>query len=347
MRLVIESFLHREICHYASPERRITSLYNQVFDEPAGQTTRISLPGDGWRSIFRRSRLLRRALRLDKCNVVPIGQDLVIIRQGKVYLYEAAAGRLVETLRLKNCRNVLHQSISVVDERLVYFGEYGANPQRLPVPVYRSPDGGRSWETIFEFPAGKVKHVHGCYWDPYEQKIWVFTGDFDGECYLLAADLDFKNIEWIGDGGQTFRACRAFFKPDSVHWIMDSQLEDSYHVVLERATRQVEKRTRFPGPVWYSKYLDDGIYLAATAQEIGPGVHDNKAHLLASTDLAKWQEVGTFAHDGWPKRYFKFGVIGFADGPQTSKEFYLFFEALRGLDGQTALCRLDGLTSTP
>ena len=96
----------------------------------------------------------------------------------------------------------------------------------------------------------------------------------------------------------------------------------------------------FPGPVWYIKQLEDGYYLAATAQEIGPGVHDRYAHLMVSRDLENWEDVYQFKHDGLPKRVFKFGVIGFADGVQTSRGFYIFAEAIKGLDGKTALCEI-------
>jgi hypothetical protein len=352
LKLEIMKFLPGEICHYAAPGRLITSHYRSVNLYSGGTLSRIDLPASGSErfagTLLRPgwSRLARRALRLDKCNVVPVGDNLVIIRQGKVYHYQLVSGRLIPTLTLRNCRNVLHQSVLVLGDSTVYFGEYGNNPNRESVPVYRSLDGGASWEEIYTFPAGKVKHVHGCYWDPVEEKIWVFTGDFAGECYILCADRDFQSVEWIGDGGQVYRACSAFFEADTVHWIMDSQLEPSHHVALDRRTRKIIKKTgadgasAFPGPVWYIKRLADGYYLAATAQEIGPGVLDDYAHLVVSRDLENWAELHRFEHDGLPKRYFKFGVIGFAGGEQSSEKFYLFFEALKGVDGRIAECRI-------
>ena len=102
-------------------------------------------------------------------------------------------------MELKNSRNILHQSMLVTDQDELYFGEYGNNSSRSEVPIYRSQDSGRSWQLIFSFDTGKIKHIHGCYWDKYEEKVWVFTGDFAGECHALCADKDFKNIEWIGD----------------------------------------------------------------------------------------------------------------------------------------------------
>jgi hypothetical protein len=340
MHLSIKESLNREIIHYADDYLCVSSTHNRVFIRQSGQETMIQLPGDGWKTVFGTFRLGRRAFRLDKCNVIPVDKNLVIIRQGLVYHYDTKVQCLTPTLKLKNCRNVLHQSILVTENSDIYFGEYGNNASRAAVPVYRSQDGGKSWHIIFKFPAGTIKHVHGCYWDPFEQKIWVFTGDFAGECHLLCADQDFNQLEWVGDGQQVYRTCNAFFEPDSIHWIMDSQLEDSYHIRMDRKTRQVEKVSLFPGPVWYIKKLSDGCYLAATAQEIGPGVHDRYSHIMLSRDLTRWEDVFKVSHDGLPKRFFKFGVIGFADGSQSSQGFYMFAEALTRMDGRSFLCQV-------
>lgn len=344
-RLVCEAELPDcEIVHFAGGDRRITSFYNVVRVERGGKRTEVILPEPAWRKPLGSSRLARRALRLDKCNVVPVGeggQDLVILRRGAAYHYDGNSGALTPTLRLRNCRNVLHQSIAVLDDREVVFGEYGANPGRKPVPIFKSDNGGRTWRVVFEFPAGKARHVHGCYWDSHEERFWVFTGDFDAEVHVLRADRDFKSVEWLGDGTQTWRAVNAFFAPEAVYWMMDSPLEQNHLIRFDRRTKKIEKLARLPGPVWYCKETTDGFYLAATACEIGPGVLDQAAHLLVSRDLESWSEMASFPWDGWPKGYFKFGVVGFADGRQSSRDFYLFGEALQGLDGQAWRCRLE------
>jgi hypothetical protein len=339
--LAIRQVIDREICHFVTSDLRITSSYNRIYVDRNGVESMVRLPGDGWKGIFGLFRLSRRALRLDKCNILPVEDGFIAVRQHRVYHYDESRGELTHVLDLKNCRNLLHQSIAVTDQQELFFGEYGSNPSRSEVPVYRSQDGGRHWETIYAFPAGKTRHVHGCYYDPYEDRIWTFTGDFKDECHVLCSDKDFNDLEWIGNENQTFRTCNAFFEKDSIHWIMDSQLENSYHIKLDRATRQIEKKKLFPGPGWYIKRLEDGWYLAGTAQEIGPGVKDDCAHLLISKDLEEWEDLHQFEHDGFPKRYFKFGVIGFPDGPQRSDAFYIFCEALKGLDGKTAFCEIN------
>ena len=342
MKLTIEKIINKEICHYASDEVCITSRRNTVFVDGKEVSYRVSLPcSTWWKKGLSVSRLARRALRLDKCNVVPVDRGLVIIHQGKVYHYCEETKSLTHTLDLKNCRNVLHQSVLVMEGRKeIYFGEYGSNPDRGEVPVYRSSDAGKTWETVFAFPKGKIRHIHGCYYDPVEKKIWVLTGDFKDECQVVCCDKDFTNLEWIGNGQQIYRACNAFFEEDAVHWIMDSQLENSYHIKLDRKTREIETKQLFPGPVWYIKRLSDGYFLATTANEIGAGVHDQYAHIMGSKDLETWEDLYQFEHDKLPKKYFKFGVIGFADGPQRSDAFYIFSEAIKGLDGKVALCKI-------
>jgi len=336
----ILSKVNKEIIHFAEKDVLISSKYRTIFYKGKERIVKVKLPeGNPVKRLFGLFRLSRRALRLDKCNVFLHEGNLIIIRQGSVYLYQTKENKLTETLKLRNCRNVLHQSINATPEGYIYFGEYGNNGERKSVPVYCSKDGGQTWKEIYTFEPGSIKHVHGCYYDKYTDKIWVCTGDFEGENWLLVADRDFKDVRKIGDGQQKYRTCNLIFTEKEVHWLMDSQLETSYHIVLDRATERTRVEQKLMGPIWYIKELDSG-YLAATAQEIGEGVLDDKVHLYFSDDLKEWTTIHKFEHDGLPKRYFKFGVIGFADGKQTQKEFYMFFEAIKGFDGKSIKCSL-------
>ncbi len=337
----ILSKINREIIHYASGNTIISSKYRTIFWEENGKTTKVKLPEPNIiKRIFGLFRISRRVLRLDKCNVFMQENNLVIIRQSQVYLYERETDRLSHTLRLRNCRNVLHQSINATPDGMIFFGEYGHNGDRRTVPVWRSTDNGKSWEEVHTFPENSVKHIHGCYYDKYTDKIWVCTGDFEGENYLFVGDRDFKDVKQIGNGEQQYRACNLMFTDDKVHWLMDSQLEPSHHVVFDRQSETIKIGQKVMGPIVYIKKLGEKDYLAASAQEIGPGVLDDKLYFYRSTDLKEWKTVRTFDHDGLPKRYFKFGMIGFADGDQSKDEFYMFFEAVKGFDGISLKCSL-------
>lgn len=330
-----------EIIHYLSNYDIISSKFNKVKVKYKSYDINLSLPIDAIESFFGLFRLSRRALRLDKCNVFVADEKLIIIRRGKVYSYDLENQELIETLQLKNCRNILHQSLCQNSEGDLFFGEYGNNGDRKSVNIYKSSDKGLSWEVIYQFKAGEIKHIHGCYYDPYEDKIWTLTGDFEGENIIMKSNSDFTVNEKIGDGSQKYRAVNILFQPDTVHWIMDSPVEISYHYQMDRNTYKLFKKTSFPGPVWYLKELSDGYYLAATSVEIGNGVLDNHANLFLSKNLDTWKKIGNFKKDFLPMRFFKWGVIAFADGIQSSNAFALHFEALKKVDGKSYICKLE------
>jgi hypothetical protein len=121
---------------------------------------------------------------------------------------------------------------------------------------------------------------------------------------------------------------------------MDSPLQTSHLVRLDRKTRKIEPLREFPGPVWYVKMLADGWCLAASAHEPGPGVQTRFAHLFATNNFVDWTEIARYPKDALPPGLFKAGVVGFADGRQTSNCFNFFGEALRGLDGKSFRGRL-------
>ncbi|MDA7952037.1 MAG: hypothetical protein MPJ24_11185 [Pirellulaceae bacterium] len=345
MHLLRQELIKAEIVHYADNKVLVTSFANKVTLKQGKNETVYRLPQHGWQKLMLPFRLARRALRLDKCNVFPLFSGsavtaLIAIRQGIVYRIDCQNGEIKETLTLRQCRNVLHRSICKSPEGHLYFGEYGRNSERKSVPVYRSVDQGQSWTVIYEFPEKSIKHIHGCFWDPYEEKVWVCTGDYKNENYIIVANEDFNSIETLGDGSQKWRTCFPFFKNEEVIWAMDSELETSYICSLQRKDRTLTKVQDLPGPVWYAKELTDGWHCIATVQEIGIGVKDKHSHILVSQDAKNWQPVHKLEADWYPKRYLKFGAIGFADGPQSSEKFYIFAEALSGWDGKSFCCKL-------
>jgi hypothetical protein len=312
------------ICSTGSKLRIRTGTSTHEFELPVGLPFRTVMP----------SRMARRALRLDKMNAVFTAdrRAVIAIYQGQISRCDLATNEVRRTGRLRQCRNVLHCGVCVTPEGHICFGEYGANPKRESVPIWMSVDDGNSWEVVFEFPAGSIKHIHGVYHDPYSGRLLVPTGDFEGECFLYDADTRFSDVRRYGDGTQAWRPVSLFIERDHLVWGMDSQLETSFLQVFDRRTKTLTRGCDFPGPIWYSKALE-GVSVLQTTCETGPGVRSDSAHLFASKDNRSWVEVAKFRKDPWPVRYFKSGVIAFADGVQTPDRFALFGEALVGFDG--------------
>jgi len=269
-----------EIVHFYSDELLVASTHRRVVVQRAhGGRKVIELPRTKF-DAFGVSRLVRRALRLDKCNVFPLdpqGSSLILIRQGAAYKYDERNG-LRQTLTLRQSRNVLHTDFCQTKSGRLLFGEYGANAERQPIPIYASDDNGESWHVAYQIPAGKAKHVHGVYADKYSDKVWIFTGDADGESWVIEASEDFSEVRYLGDGSQIYRACTVFFTPDKVVWAMDSPLQPSQTVHLDRRTGAVELHGSFPGPIWYGLEVPSSGYLSRQS----PQAFERNSALLAA-----------------------------------------------------------------
>lgn len=332
-----------EIVHYYNPSAN-TSIRS------FGRYFHIEIDDQGWSFalplsipfiFFSLFRITRRLFRLDKSNAVFTynKEAIIILFRGGIYRFDLSQKSLLRVGELNNCRNVLHCGVAVTRGG-IFLGEYGDNKDRNTVDIIVSKDDGYSWSTVYQFPKGTIKHIHGVYSDPYTDRLWIPTGDFEGECYLISSDYAFNDVIRYGDGTQKWRAVGLFFTEKEVIWAMDSPLEVSTLQRFDRSNCKLTQGMRFPGPVWYVKQLSDGVSLVQTTVEIGPGVLTNSSCLYASVDFEHWECIASFEKDCWPMPYFKWGVIGFADGEQTSHDFAFFAEALKGLDGRGFAAKL-------
>ena len=289
-------------------------------------------------------RLFRRLLRLDKCNVLKIGKNFdrfLVIRLGKSYIFDRNTETFDYKFSLRQCRNVLHNSICETPEGKIIFGEYGANLNFAAVPIHLSNDSGQSWEEVDLFENGEIKHIHCISYDPYTGDIWILTGDYEGQCMILVCDQSLKVKERLGDGGQDWRTCGVAFEKEFVYWGMDSPLKPSFIIKFSRSAKTIEKVHPVEGPVWYIKSLSDGITLAGVTVEPGASVVTKSAQIVATRDYENWRIIAEFEKDKWSMKWFKYGVLCFADGNQSSESFAVFGEALKNFDGVSRFYAID------
>ena len=331
-------YLKPEICHFYESfnQNIILSRSNKFYLNINKNEFVFTIPLQWYFFIFSKFRILRRLFRLDKSNVVLNSKKngVVIIYQKYIYFYCLKKKKLNIASKLKNHRNVLHNSIAV-SKNGIFFGEYGPNRYKTKVPVWASFNDGRNWKIIYNFPSKSIKHIHGIYNDPFENNLWITTGDSNGECYLFKVpNKKFSNIIQYGDGTQKWRAVSLLFKKNYIIWGMDSPLQSSNLQIFNRKTNKLKKGCSFPGPVWYSKTFSDKSAILQTSVEIGDGVKSNYSSLFYSKDLISWSEICKFKKDIFPKKLYKFGVIAFSDVMQTSKDFLFSAEGLEKIDGK-------------
>jgi len=345
MEIVIEHVLDSEIIHHCDIDTKITSKCNRIKIEYGGNIKTVHLPLFPFKETMSIFRLARRAMRTDKSVFRPVYNNgkleaIIGVYQKNFYRIDWPAMTIKKTAKFRQGRNPLHQSICQTEKGNLFLGEYSPNKKNISVPVWKSDDKGNSWKIIFEFSGKQARHIHGCFWDPFEKKVWVCTGDFNGECHIICADEDFENIEWLSDGTQIWRTCHIIFKKDYVFWGMDSPISQSFICRFDRKTRKVEKIFEVPGPIWYGKELGDGWMLFASSVEAGPFVKGEYARIFGTRDGMNWYELYKVRKDRWPKILFKSGVIAFASGKQNSSCFYFFAQALNDIDGKVVKCRI-------
>ena len=124
------------------------------------------------------------------------------------------------------------------------------------------------------------------------------------------------------------------FTKEELIWGMDSNLETSFIINFNRSTKKIKKGMELPGPNWYSKMFNETENLMQTSVELGSGSKSNYANIFYSNDMKNWNSIAKFKKDFLPMKLFKFGVVAFAEGKQSSNNFVFFGEALKGIDGK-------------
>ena len=116
----------------------------------------------------------------------------------------------------------------------IFWGEYFDNAARDEVHIYASTDAGATWSVAYTFPKGAIRHVHNIVHDPWENCLWVLTGDYGDECRVLRAACDFSRVETVLQGKQQARAVAAVPTEDGLYFSSDTPLETNYIYRLDR-----------------------------------------------------------------------------------------------------------------
>lgn len=333
-----EKYPDMTILHHLDEEQRLWGTSGRDIWVRTGQTWKrwAKFPFHSPRDFFGFSRPTARAFRADKCNlyVNRFGNGLGI-RAGTVYHVREGSDPVPLFSIQGDC--VLHGSLAEDDQGNVYFGEYFMNSTRQQVRIWKVAPQMDSWEAAYTFPAATIRHIHGVYRDPFEKETyWVTVGDFSGECYLLCTRDHFKTFTRYGDGTQTWRAVRLFFSEDHINWITDSNLERNSACRMQRTNGKLETGMPIANSGWYGTTTSEGLHVAFTTVEKGPGITSPYSQILISRDAFNWQAVHQFKKDFLrPVQVFKYGVISCPSGVMSRHDLYISGEGLVGLDGRS------------
>jgi hypothetical protein len=182
----------------------------------------------------------------------------------------------------------------------IYLGEYYFNRKRKPVHLWRSDDDALNWFPVHIWPSGDIRHIHFVQYDPFNQTIWLGTGDEDGECRISCSTDGGVSFQIVGAGLQLWRACSLLFTPDAIYWGTDIGIDHNdqpnYIIKLARRTGDINKIQRTYGPSYYSTHLIDNILVIGTCVEQANYQNDKCIHLLWTKDQNIWNDLRL-----WPR----------------------------------------------
>ena len=277
------------------------------------------------------NRLTRQLLRVGIHHLVPLSNGNIFLTTRKQSFVVNQNGVIQYTFSGYQGKKPGHQGVCVTPSGVIFFGEYTLNPQRdHDTHLYRSVDGGKTFQIVYTFSKNEVRHIHFVKWDPYEQCLWLGTGDEDYENLLLRSFDNGETWERVGGGSQDWRAIGVCFDKDYLIWGTDAgSVPDPNHIIrMSRKTHEIEIIANAEGPCHGCGSFLDGRVFISTGVEGGVNEKDRYARLKEIRD-GKPIEVLKQKKDVWPL-ILQYGVIRFPLGTENTNHVVYTMYGLKG-----------------
>jgi len=309
--------------------------------------------GRSWSSVMRMpvsinrrlgqvSRLAGRLLRLEVRALATLS-DGTHVAANREWVFHGRAGDGVmsrATVEERGQPLAPPMTLTVGPEERVLWGEYNSRTgHNLPVRLYVSDDGGRSYQIARVFTPGEILHIHNLIYDHRHRHYWLMAGDHDEEPGIGRLSVDLEDFEWIRKGKQCYRAVEVFDFDDRLLYATDTHLEPNALISMDKATGRIEQLMQLGGSCIYACRFG-GIYALTTTVEPSTVNTSQHAELWLSRDGDCWRKAFRAEKDRWNAFYFQFGSLVLPRG-RSDREVILFSgQALRGIDGQAMTARL-------
>ncbi|HZQ93705.1 MAG TPA: hypothetical protein VFA67_01770 [Candidatus Sulfotelmatobacter sp.] len=243
--------------------------------------------------------------------VLPSGA-LVAAVPGAVIARNAQDPEFRRTFTVTRGTRPLH--IAAVPGGKVFWGEYWDNPSRQEVHIYASADGGLTWSVAHIFPKGAVRHVHNIVHDPWQNCLWVLTGDYGDECRILRASCDFSSVEVALQGNQQARAVAAVPTEAGLYFASDTPLEQNFIYLLDRKGA-LSRLAPINGSSIYGCRVSNRLFFS-TMVEPSDVNRDRTVRVYGSKpdDPEHWDSPLSWQKDRWPMKFFQYGNAFFPGG---------------------------------
>lgn len=268
--------------------------------------------------IFALNRLSRQLLREDIRHLIPLKNSCFFLTTKKKSYTIASDGSVKNVFTGYVGNKPGHQGVCITPNGTLFFGEYSVNlDHKNQTRLFRSTDNGMSFSPVLTFDR-TVRHIHFIKHDPYENCLWLGTGDSDEECLLLRSDDNGDTWEMIGSGSQDWRTVGVCFRPDYLIWGTDAgSVPDQNHIVrMDRKTRKIEIIANAEGPCHGCASFSSGRVFISTGVEGGQNEKDRYSR-LKEVDRDNVIDLFKQKKDFWPL-VLQYGVMRFPLGTENT-----------------------------
>ncbi len=224
--------------------------------------------------LFGYFRIYQRLRRLVFYNIIPLGKNSFFLNFSNKIGYISENGNFNLISGIVNKSKILNNGLAT-NKDYIFFGEYFPNNERKKtVNIYKFSKSNFRNEKVFTFPAGKVRHIHGIYKDPYSNDFYVLTGDKANECGIYVTSDEFKTLKLMGGGDETWRAVSLVFTKDYFYYGTDAEFIPNKVYSISRDDFSRDEVGNLSGPVYYSA-LYKKIPLFFITAEMCPSQQDD------------------------------------------------------------------------
>lgn len=266
--------------------------------------------------------------------VTPSG-SLVAAVPGEILTLAPGEMQFRQTHAISRGTRPLH--ITAVPAGTVYWGEYFDNANRDEVHIYASSDQGRTWHLAYTFPKGAIRHIHNIVHDPWDNCLWIFTGDYGDECRILRATCDLSRIDVVLQGNQQARAVAAVPTENAIYFASDTPLESNYIYRLDRQGK-LSQLAGISSSSIYGCRVGSHVFFSTMVEP--SEVNRDRNVRIYGADVSNdesWKPLLAWQKDIWPMSLFQYGNAFLPDGNNTTMFLAVSVIAVEGNDQTTML----------
>ena len=225
--------------------------------------------------------------------------------------------------------------VTALPNSTVVWGEYFDNSAREEVHVYASTDSGANWPVAYTFPKGAIRHIHNVVHDPWQDCLWILTGDYGNECQILRASYDFSQVETVMRGNQQARAVACVPTASGLYFSSDTPLEANHLYHLDRQDK-LATLTGISSSSIYGCRVGESVFFSSMVEPstVNP---DRNVRLYGARDGRQWHSLLAWRKDRWPMSLFQYGNAILPDGVNNSQHLALSTVAVESDDLTTSL----------